>query len=364
MDQVWWKNIIKAHTFLERIVMEALEGNSILLSLPVSVPWRTTLIEIVSDRLQIENSKNKLDEIVCPEGDPGAFLLEKYCKNEIRAKYRYGVSYAQFLGKCQETVLNDRYIWVSDITDEKIEQWLDFVSEYSKNVQDKTPGIFILEVHDDLLPRMSKKGIKNLVFNQNISTYDKYAFCALASSETKCKEYVRPYLAEVVALICDEDVELCAVCVAKGMDFLSEPYDTIQEIIAHMFRSDGDCYHFDKSREEVTAVIWETQLKYVFPLVENYRRYFVNQYKEMIKSALPINNGYGEKVIAPEEAEIGTLFYLAGKGTLSIPRKEYVELERYKNARNKLAHMNVLDNEELYTILKYGKRKYREKKDI
>ena len=48
-----------------------------------------------------------------------------------------------------ETVLNDRYIWVSDIPADKINKWLDFVAEYNVNVKDKTPGIFIMEVHDD-----------------------------------------------------------------------------------------------------------------------------------------------------------------------------------------------------------------------
>ena len=54
----------------------------------------------------MENPKNKLEVIECPEEEPGEFILQKYCKRETRAKYRYGVSYAQFLGKCQETVLN------------------------------------------------------------------------------------------------------------------------------------------------------------------------------------------------------------------------------------------------------------------
>lgn len=165
MDQLWWNHIIKAHTFLEDIVKETVGGNSMLLSLPVSVPWRNTLIDLVGEQLEMENSKNKFEEIECPDEEPGAFLMKKYCKKEICAKYRYGMSYAQFLGKCQETVLNDRYIWVSNITKEKITQWIDFVSEYNKNVQEKAPGIFILEVHDDSMARKSKKGIKTILFN-------------------------------------------------------------------------------------------------------------------------------------------------------------------------------------------------------
>ena len=148
MDQIWWNHIIKAHAFLENIVKEAAGGHSLLLTLPDSVPWKSTFLDLIREQLLMENPKNKLEVIECPEEEPGEFILQKYCKRETRAKYRYGVSYAQFLGKCQETVLNDRYVWVSDIPDEKVTKWLDFVSEYQKNVQDKTPGIFILEVHN------------------------------------------------------------------------------------------------------------------------------------------------------------------------------------------------------------------------
>lgn len=77
MDQLWWNHIIKAHTFLEDIVKETVGGNSMLLSLPVSVPWRNTLIDLVGEQLEMENSKNKFEEIECPDEEPGAFLFIK-----------------------------------------------------------------------------------------------------------------------------------------------------------------------------------------------------------------------------------------------------------------------------------------------
>lgn len=357
MDQIWWNHIIKAHAFLENIVKEAAGGHSLLLTLPDSVPWKSTFLDLIREQLLMENPKNKLEVIECPEEEPGEFILQKYCKRETRAKYRYGVSYAQFLGKCQETVLNDRYIWVSDIPDEKVTKWLDFVSEYQKNVQDKTPGIFILEVYNDAMIRKSKKGIRSLGFEQNIGAYDKYAFCALASSETNCKEFLRPYLAEAVASVCGDDVELCAVCVAKGMEFLNVPYETIQKVTEDLVRSDGERYCFSKSQEEVDTLLWEAQLKYVFPLVENYRRYFVKKYYDFIKAALPINNGYGDQVMVPEEAELGNLMYLVERGGIPVSAEESMELKRYRKARNELAHMNLLSNEELCVILKAGKHK-------
>ena len=96
-------------------------------------------------------------------------------------------------------------------------------------------------------------------------------------------------------------------------------------------------------------------MKYIFPLIESYRKYFVKRYFRAIKNILPISNSYGEKVTIPEDVEIGTLFYLVGRGDIVISSTEYNELERYRNARNRLAHMNVLENEEVEAILKAGK---------
>ena len=142
MDKVWWNHITKAHKFFEDIVETAVKGSSMLLSLPASVPWKETLIEMIGERLQLENPKNAFQEISCPKEEPGEYLLTNYCKKEIRLKYRYGMSYAQFLGACQETVLNDRYIWISDVSKEKCEEWLEFIEEY-KYQKERILGVSI-----------------------------------------------------------------------------------------------------------------------------------------------------------------------------------------------------------------------------
>ncbi len=352
MDKVWWNHITKAHKFFEDIVETAVKGSSMLLSLPASVPWKETLIEMIGERLQLENPKNAFQKISCPKEEPGEYLLTNYCKKEIRLKYRYGMSYAQFLGACQETVLNDRYIWISDVSKEKCEEWLEFIEEYNKNVVNKTPAIFILEINEEGMERKAKKGIKTIAFNQNIGDYDKYAFCALAASETNCKEYLRPYLAELVSILCSEDVELCAECVEKGMEFLKNPYQTIKSIIETDVRSNGEEYQFDKTEKEMESLIWEVQLKTVFPLIEKYRKRMISSYRGIITRELPIRNGYGQSINEPEEVEIGVLYYLIGKSSLKISEKEYMELENYRNARNCLAHMRILELSTIEQILK------------
>lgn len=219
LDKVWWTHIIKAHKFEEDIVKAAAEGKSVLLSLPENVPWKNTLLDMVEEQLKQENYKNAFEYVECPKEEPGLFLLNNYCRREKRSSYRYGISYAEFLGKCQDIVLNDRYIWVHDIPQDRCEEWLDFVTEYNKNVKDKTPAIFILEVHG--FYGRSPKGIQKLVFDQAITAYDRFAFCALAASDSNtCREYLRPYLAELVSTVCRDDIELCAACIQKRREIL------------------------------------------------------------------------------------------------------------------------------------------------
>lgn len=352
MEELWWEHITKAHKFIEDIAAAALEGTSIVLSLPANVPWRDTLLELVEGRLKQENPKNSFEVLKCPEEETGLFLLHKYCKKERRAAYRYGVSYAEFLGQCSDTVLNDRYVWVTDIPKAKNEEWLEFLAVYHRSVQKKTPGVFILETNDASFAKRAKKGIKKLVFDQNIGAYDKFAFCTLAAADNSCRDYMRPYLAELAATVCSEDIELSAACVCMGSIFMKEPSNTIRSIVEEKCRSNGEAYQFSKSDEEIRRSVWETQLKSIFPVIEKFRGHFVEKYYRQIKKALPASNSYGEQVTAPEDVEIGTLLYMAGCGAVSVSSWEYEELEQYRNARNKLAHLDILDLDVVDAVLK------------
>lgn len=354
MDKVWWNHITKAHKFVEDIVACAMEGRSMLLSLPENVPWRETLQELVKERLTQENFKNGFDCISCPEEEAGLFLMNQYCKKERRNTYRCGVTYAEFLGRCEDIVLNDRYIWVRDIPQKKCEEWLDFIVEYNKNVKGKTPAIFILEIQEGYLANKAKKGIRKLEFNQAITAYDRFAFCALAASDNStCKEYMRLYLAELASSICRDDIELCAECVQKGNLFLQDPEGVLKQIVTNQLNSNGKKYLYSRTSEEMKHLIWEAQLKNVFPVIEKYRSYFIRKYEDNVRAALPITNSNGQEVIIPEEVEIGMLVYLAKGGKICLKNKnEYEELECFRSARNNLAHLTPLDLNTVNWILK------------
>ena len=354
MDRLWWNHITKAHKFLEDIISSALDGKSMILCLPENVPWRDTLLELVEDRLKLENPKNALDRMQCPEEEVGLFLLNRYCKAERRATYRFGMTYAEFLGKCEDTVLNDRYLWVSGISKNRYDEWISFIVEYRKNVRNKTPGVFILETQDDGFANRAGKGMKKLIFDHQIGAYDKFAFCALAASDRHCREYLRPYLADLVSTVCNRDIELCAECVLLGNAFLENSIQVIRDIVREKCRSNGKNYCFPGTEEEIRTKIWETQLKNIFPVIEKYRSSFIRKYRKYIDSALPITTSYGEQVVNPEDVEIGALVYMVGNGKIPLESREYETLVVFREARNRLAHLNMLEPDAVDLILRKG----------
>ena len=103
------------------------------------------------------------------------------------------------------------------------------------------------------------------------------------------------------------------------------------------------------------GIVWKKG-RYLTTQMQNFIT-FVKKYYDFIKAALPINNGYGDQVMVPEEAELGNLMYLVERGGIPVSAEESMELKRYRKARNELAHMNLLSNEELCVILKAGKHK-------
>lgn len=60
----------------------------------------------------------------------------------------------------------------------------------------------------------------------------------------------------------------------------------LKQIISKEYRSDGERYPYLRM-DDLRSLIWETQLKTVFPVIERYRSYFIKKYSSYIQKALP-----------------------------------------------------------------------------
>ena len=166
----------------------------------------------------------------------------------------------------------------------------------------------------------------------------------------KVKPLIKNYLTELSANILGNDVELCEKCLKHYEDFLKDPYTLICRVKSTSKRSNEQQFVFILSREEVNRGIWRAQIKTLYPIIEEYRENFVSRYDSAIRAELPIRSTYGEVINEPWDVEIGTLVYMAARRKLMLDSTEYERLSRYREARNKLSHLNILSIEEIMAL--------------
>ena len=344
MNEIWWKQITRANHFIKNIADTVLDGKSVILNLPEFIPWKETMYDMIEGILHEENPEYRLVFKECPDGNVGQFLLEEYCKREKRSSYRYGMSYAAFLAQSEGIVLNSRYVWVKNVSQTQMKEWTTFILEYNKNLpKHMTPALFILETHTPNIRQTGIKGIRSINFDDQIDSYDKFTFCALASTDIDIKGYLRPYLADLVSTVCKDDIELCAVCLRRWSDFLKDPLQTLKQIMEEEFHSDGSLFQIDLDQSTLDTSIWKGQIKLLFPIVERYRSKFIKQHYPAIHKVLPVQTSYGESITNPFDVELGSLIQMAGKKYITLSTIEYNQLDNFRRARNDLAHITPLE---------------------
>lgn len=355
MDRLWWKQITSARKFADIILESVFSYKGSILVLPEATPWYETLREEVESGITEKDPDRSLQYIQSPEKNVGRFLMNKYCKEEKRAEYRPkpGYSEAVFLAKCTDIVMNTKIIWVTEIPRSAYDEWIVFLNDYYKNAGDvRMPATIILETSDLELAQKAKKGINKIRFDENISQYDIFTFCALAIAETGSPQKIRPYLAELISIVCGCDVELCAECIRSWYSFCRQPYETIKKIQAESIRSNGKEFELRLSEAEVEYKIWEAQIRHVFPTIEQYRSAFVNRHKGQLVQLLPIESTFGEVYDDAEDIELGTLYYMAKSGIFNISKAdEKKKLDEYRKMRNLLAHVKTLTFEQVEKVL-------------
>ena len=350
MDQVWWNRVPNAIAFTADITQNLLDEKSVILHCEQSIPWYETMVLQVKESVTQQDSSKRF-EVIRHVDDPGPYLLQEFCKPEKRATYRPTKGYARFFAESDDIVLHSRYYWVFPDSTETLESWVDFVSDYYKNRgKNKETAVFILEWRGEKA-NISRKGIRTISFDDYINEYDRTVFAMLASSEIKEKSEIKNYAAELTVSISGNDIELCAACLIRYKHFLESPHTVLREITDTKYQSDGTPFSYRATIEDVSKCIWKAQIKTIYPLLESYRGAFVDKYARVIEKELPITSSYGEIYDDPKDVELGTLVFMADNGRLILNTAEYKRLKRFKDARNKLSHLDILTIGEIRGLL-------------
>lgn len=352
MGRIWWKNISKAAYLIQSVANTLLDGRSLILTVPETVPWKSDMMDLIREKLSNENNERCLKELDCPELPAGKYLLEQFCKREKRVQYRPGKSIASFLAQSEGIVLNSSDLWIRNPSQEQLDDWCSFIDEYIKNVPAHSPhAVFILELQESIKIPKGFGSISHISFRNIIEPFDVYTFCALTCPENGFNELERLYLAQTVSAICDTDVELCALCMEHRKEFLKNPAGYLKQISETALHSDGRSINLQLTDEALNTKLWESQIKVLFPIVEKYRSNFIRMHRSSIESALPVQTALGEDITSPCDVELGMLVALTGRGVIHLTGSEYDMLVLFRNARNTLAHLRIVPFAEAERIL-------------
>lgn len=357
MGEIWWQQISNANKLITEIADAAKQGTSVLLYLPDRLPYPFTFKNTVKERLSYIFADRDLNEIDLNETDVPdvpAYFLRKYCKEAIRYKYRGTQSVGEFLATQSGVTLHRRYFWVHNIGEEQLKNWVDFINDYARHIpSDRPKPYFILEVQDDKQLKLAKGAVTGLSFNDIISDYDKYAFCTIIATDNSIKSQVRDYLGQLVACMVKDDVELCGACIKSYKEFLENPVSTLTSIVSNTMRSDDRMFEINTDIDAINETIWTAQIRTIFPLVEKARIRFIKQHHQELSEIIATREIILDNKIVddPYQLELGTLIYICGMHYLIIPQAEYNSLNMYRNARNDMAHMRVMEYSQVQKIL-------------
>ena len=343
---LWWSEMTGPSRFINAAVELLQKERSVLFGMPKTVPFEDDFFNILQEELKENFTESGVVFLDGNIEDVSGYFMERYCRAGVQASFRPkpGYSAARFLAENENASLHGNIFVVIPESTAVLSAFENFVSDYSKHLRkDIDPALFVITAKESWLKANSAAGIKQLHYADYATTFDAYTYCALRASEIKEPDAVKAYLAELASTVTKGNVEQAEVALSVYREFLNSPQ--------LFFEKRGVDIPYDDDRLE--CVIWEAQLKCLFPLLERFRRYLVEKYTTVIQRNLPLRNPLGDDYTEASDVELGAMLYMIKCRMFRIEYDDFQELKVCASARNDLAHVTVLPYETIRRITSY-----------
>lgn len=345
--ELWWNQMLNPVRNFNLLKNALSEEKNILVFCKEQIPWKEMFVDKIKKQLGditafrsfkiIKNDKT---------AEPGYNVLNSLCSQDIQADYWPDQTYAQYLSALDDITLNSFYVWVEGIgSEDEVSKWLSFVNEYRKNSNDLGKGrkraIFILETIGPF--SFETKSEYFVSINMTPSEFDMHMFCMVNTFDINCSYALKQYIAELAFNLSWDNVELCGSLAKCGDNLMCNPYTTYKECC-------DDLNIADESRKDISRIdrdIIVSQMRTVFPMLEQRRYMFIEKYVNEIQKVLPVNNSIEELVTEPFELELSTLFYIVNHNQIIVSEDDRNNLKICREIRNKLAHNEIVSGKEI-----------------
>jgi hypothetical protein len=352
MTGLWWRYVPHAAHFISDIADELAGGKNVLMELPAALPWADVFWETLLTRLDEYAAERVVKELPDDTSiSPGEYVMKCFCKPDRQAAFRPSIGYGKFLADEEKSPLHQSFVIVRNLTGVRLHAWMAFMSDYASGLRGRGGGVFLMETPDQL-ENKGVKGVSVCRYVDRVGDYDAYVFYMLLASSLPESRYLQQYAAELAYALSGGDTELGCACLSHEtyQDFLNDPIRAVKSNIDGV-RSDGGIFVWDMNDEQSVRAVWKAQIRIIFPMVEEFRSRFIDRHREEIRAHLPIRNSAKEAVTDPGDVELGSLAYMAWNNELKLKEGEESALKTCKDARNKLAHCDVLSIDLLRKVI-------------
>ncbi len=352
LSDLWWNRIISSVQHFNLLKEYLSDEMNILLFCKSKFPWKNTLYKKLKTELGDITATRSIHLIRNKSSiAPGKLILESLCSLETQANFWPGQSYAEFFADAEDIALNSMFVWVEDIsTKNDASKWIEFVNTYNKlskaHNKNSKRAVFILECSGNFSFELKSECLATIDITPN--DFDRHMFCIMNTSEINCSYLLKQYISELAFNFGGNNIELCGELVLKGLDLLENPSFIYKQVCENSFSVEDIK---TKSDMEIKSDIIISQVKIIFPVLEQKRQLLIKKYNNEIKQALPIRNLIDEIVNEPYELELGALLLIVNKNKVVMSPTDKDLLRLCRDIRNKIAHNEILLISEIKSIL-------------
>ena len=351
IEEIWWKRLTNPSNVAEDIAYSVLDGKSAFVLYKNEIAWKDELIQNIVENIE-KDSPNMKTTIDVPEShsEPNEYILRKYCgDDEERSKYWPSAenTVAKFLARNPRAVLNRSNVILDMVYSKTPEKWIDFAEEYHSyfDEYDEQHGALVLFIKDGdghIKEYLKEKECRCEIidYDANINDFDMLMLCMTILSEQNCSIQQKQYIAETASALAGDNVMIAGkLAEYKG----SLPVNTLN-IAKKIFRENNiPC---DDIETRVKKSLWKAQVKILFPIIEQFRSGFISENPDRLKGcslkAYKTSNIF--------ELEIGQLYHLCMNNDI-LTKKELKFLEKVKDARNSIAHLDVVAYNDVISLM-------------
>lgn len=341
IEEIWWKNLTNPSSFTENIICSILDGKSSAVIYKDDIPWKedfiqNILFEVERESPNMKTNIHRISEYV----EPDEYIMQKYCNREERSLY-WGPrdhSKAKFLSKSSKSTLNKSNVIIDITNADNTDEWIGFAEEYNSYFsEEEEHGVFLLLMQDTEFS--GTDNIRCFDYSRYIHDFDIFMLCMTILSSQNCSIQKKQYISEIAVSLAGDNV----VVAGELAEYKGSLPVNVSRIAEKVFKENGlSC---DDIAVQIKTALWKAQVKILFPIIEQFRSKFIEMnYDKLRKYKLDsykANNVF--------ELEVGQLYHLCY--TQGIFKKELNFLEKVRNARNSLAHLEFVPNSDVDILM-------------